>query len=109
MARGKLYDLKDWIYYYLNLSSQKIPLLGESSEDFYIRRFYGTSADCFARPICTAASNHFKIVLRKKILVEKIFRLCYILRGLRKQAEKSEDLRKHGHSILKAPPNATES
>ena len=28
MVRGKLYDLKDWIYYYLNLSSQKIPLLG---------------------------------------------------------------------------------
>ena len=70
MVRGKLYDLKDWVYYYLNLSNQKIPLFGESSEDFYIRRFYGTSADCFARPICTAASNHFKIVLRNKILVE---------------------------------------
>ena len=46
---------------------------------------------------------------REKILVEKNFRVCYILGGLREQAEKSEDLRKHGHSNLKAPPNATAS
>lgn len=45
----------------------------------------------------------------EKISLEKIFGVCYILGGLREQAEKSEDLRKHGHSILKTPPNATES
>ena len=45
----------------------------------------------------------------EKIFLEKIFGVCYILGGLREQAEKSEDLRKHGHSILKTPPNATES
>jgi len=45
----------------------------------------------------------------EKILLEKFFQLCYILRGLREQAEKLDDLRKHGHSILKAPPNETAS
>ena len=42
---------------------------------------------------------------REKIFVEKIFGVCYIFRGSRKRAEKQEDLRKHGHSNLKAPPN----
>ena len=45
----------------------------------------------------------------EKISLEKIFGLCYIHGGLRKQAEKLDDLRKHGHSNLKASPNADES
>lgn len=44
----------------------------------------------------------------ENFLLEKFFRLCYNYRGLREQAEKLGDLRKHGHSILKAPPNATD-
>ena len=40
----------------------------------------------------------------------KKFLACAInKRGLKKQAEKLDDLRKHGHSILTPPPNATES
>ena len=38
----------------------------------------------------------------EKIFLEKIFRLWYILRGLRQKAKESDSLRKHGHSNLKA-------
>ncbi|MBQ3451849.1 MAG: hypothetical protein IJG32_06270 [Selenomonadaceae bacterium] len=45
----------------------------------------------------------------EKFFLEKYFGVCYSFGGLRKQAEKLEGLRKHGHSILKASPNETES
>ena len=63
-------DIKDWVLYWFGMSKLKVPLIGENKEDFYIRKIYTTSYDCFHRPIKGAASTHIKVCLREPTYIE---------------------------------------
>ncbi|KAL7713273.1 Serine palmitoyltransferase [Entamoeba marina] len=67
---GKVADLKDYVLYWFGLCKNKPPLIGESNEDYYIRRLYSTSYDCFNRPICGPPENFITVALRIEVPIE---------------------------------------
>ena len=70
MAQSKLADFRDWCMYQLGITKYGPPLCGEPKEDFYIRKIYSTSYDCFNRPILGAPTNHITIGLREEVPIE---------------------------------------
>ncbi|BFU21150.1 serine palmitoyltransferase putative [Entamoeba histolytica] len=70
LGAAKVSDYKDWCLYWLGLNDQKPPIIGESPEDFYVRKIYSTSYDCFNRPICGPPENHIIIGLREEVPIE---------------------------------------
>ena len=69
-AAFKAEDIRDWFLNMVGMSKIKPPLFGESKEDYYIRKVYGSSLDCFHRPIKGPAANKIKVCLRKEKFVE---------------------------------------
>ena len=69
-AAFKAEDVRDWLLNMIGMSKVKPPLFGESKEDYYIRKVYGSSLDCFHRPIKGPASTIIKVCLRKEKYVE---------------------------------------
>ena len=69
-AAFKAEDIRDWLLNMVGMSKIKPPLFGESREDYYIRKVYGSSLDCFHRPIKGAAATKIKVCLRKEKYVE---------------------------------------
>lgn len=67
---GKIADVRDWCYYWIGFNKYKPPLLGETEEDFYIRKIYSTTYDGFNRPLMGPASTHITIGLRKEVPIE---------------------------------------
>ena len=67
---GKAADLRDWCYYWIGFNKYKPPLYGETEEDFYVRKIYSTTYDCFSRPIIGPASTHITIGLREELPIE---------------------------------------
>ncbi|KAL7719299.1 serine C-palmitoyltransferase [Entamoeba marina] len=70
LLSGKIADVRDFLLYYLGLSDTKPPLVGESSEDFYIRKIYSYSSDCFNRPICGPPERLIAVGIRKEEMIE---------------------------------------
>ncbi|GAB1221738.1 hypothetical protein ENUP19_0083G0121 [Entamoeba nuttalli] len=70
MGSAKLSDYKDWCLYWLGLNNFEPPLTGETPEDFYVRKIYTTSYDCFNRPLCGPPEHHISIGIRKEVPVE---------------------------------------
>lgn len=62
----KAEDVRDWFLNLIGMSKIRPPLFGESREDFYIRKVYGSSLDCFHRPIKGPAASTIKVCLRKE-------------------------------------------
>ena len=62
----KAEDVRDWFLKLIGMSKIRPPLFGESREDFYIRKVYGSSLDCFHRPIKGPAASTIKVCLRKE-------------------------------------------
>ena len=77
-AAFKAEDVVDWFKNLFGMSKIKPPLFGESREDYYIRKVYGSSLDCFHRPIKGPTSTIFKVCLRKEIYVENTKQLVII-------------------------------
>ena len=77
-AAFKAEDFVDWFKNLFGMSKIKPPLFGESKEDYYIRKVYGSSLDCFHRPIKGPTSTIFKVCLRKEIYVENTKQLVII-------------------------------
>ena len=75
---SKLLDIKDWILYKIYLGSNCPNLWSESDKDFYIRRIYSTSYDCFSRPIIGAPGAHITIALRREVPIENVNHLVVI-------------------------------
>ena len=75
---SKLLDIKDWILYKIYLGSNCPNLWSESDKDFYIRRIYSTSYDCFSRPIIGAPGAHITIALRREVPIENVYHLVVI-------------------------------
>ena len=75
---AKLADIKDWILYKMNLGSTYVNVWSESDKDFYIRKIYSTTYDCFSRPIIGAPGAHIKIALRKEVPIENVKHLVVI-------------------------------
>ena len=69
-AEFKVEDVRDWFLNMIGMSKIKPPLFGESREDYYIRKVYGSSLDCFHRPIKGPAATKIKVCLRKEKYVE---------------------------------------
>ena len=69
-AAFKAEDIRDWFLNMVGMSKIKPPLFGESREDYYIRKVYGSSLDCFHRPIKGPAATIIKVCLRKEKYVE---------------------------------------
>ena len=69
-AAFKAEDVRDWFLNMIGMSKIKPPLFGESKEDYYIRKVYGSSLDCFHRPIKGPAATKIKVCLRKEKYVE---------------------------------------
>ena len=69
-ASYKTEDVKDWLLSMVGMSKIKPPLLGETREDFFIRKVYGSSFDCFHRPIKGPAATIIKVFLRTEKFVE---------------------------------------
>ena len=65
-AAFKAEDVRDWFLNLIGMCKIRPPLFGESREDYYIRKVYGSSLDCFHRPIKGAAASIIKICLRKE-------------------------------------------
>jgi len=65
----KAEDVRDWFLHLIGMSKIRPPLFGESREDFYIRKVYGSSLDCFHRPIKGPAASTIKVCLRKEKFV----------------------------------------
>jgi serine palmitoyltransferase len=75
---AKLLDIKDWILYKINLGTNYVNVWSESDKDFYIRRIYSTTYDCFSRPIIGAPGAHITIALRKEVPIENVYHLVVI-------------------------------
>jgi serine palmitoyltransferase len=75
---AKLLDIKDWILYKIYLGTNCPNLWSESDKDFYIRRIYSTSYDCFSRPIIGAPGAHITIALRREVPIENVNHLVVI-------------------------------
>ena len=69
-ASYKTEDVRDWLLNMVGMSKIKPPLLGETREDFFIRKVYGSSFDCFHRPIKGPAATIIKVCLRTEKFVE---------------------------------------
>ena len=69
-AAFKAEDIRDWFLNMFGMSKIKPPLFGESKEDYYIRKVYGSSLDCFHRPIKGPAATKIKVCLRYEKYVE---------------------------------------
>ena len=65
-AAFKAEDVRDWFLNMIGMSKIRPPLFGESREDYYIRKVYGSSLDCFHRPIIGPAASTIKVCLRKE-------------------------------------------
>ena len=70
LTSAKLSDVKDWCYYWIGFNKQKPPLYGETDDEFYIRKIYTTTYDCFNRPLIGPASSHITIGLREEVPIE---------------------------------------
>ena len=81
----KAEDLRDWLLNMIGMSKIKPPLFGESKEDYYIRKVYGSSLDCFHRPIKGPAATKIKVCLRKEKYVENLKQLV-VKQGKYKEA-----------------------
>ena len=68
-AAFKVEDVRDWFLNMIGMSKIRPPLFGESREDYYIRKVYGSSLDCFHRPIIGPAASNIKVCLRKEKFV----------------------------------------
>ena len=64
-AAFKAEDVRDWFLNMIGMSKIRPPLFGESREDYYIRKVYGSSLDCFHRPIIGPAASNIRVCLRK--------------------------------------------
>ena len=69
-AAFKAEDIRDWLLNMIGMSKIRPPLYGESREDYYIRKVYGSSLDCFHRPIKGPAATIIKVCLRNEKYVE---------------------------------------
>ena len=85
MLSAKGEDIKDWLLYWIGMSKTKPPLVGETKEDFYIRKIYTTSYDCFHRTIKGEERTHIKICLREPTYIENTKTLV-IKKGKYKEA-----------------------
>ena len=65
-AEFKLEDVRDWFLNMIGMCKIRPPLFGESREDYYIRKVYGSSLECFHRPIIGPAAATIKVCLRKE-------------------------------------------
>ena len=65
-AEFKLEDIRDWFLNMIGMCKIRPPLFGESREDYYIRKVYGSSLECFHRPIIGPAAATIKVCLRKE-------------------------------------------
>ena len=65
-AEFKLEDIRDWFLNMIGMCKIRPPLYGESREDYYIRKVYGSSLECFHRPIIGPAAATIKVCLRKE-------------------------------------------
>ena len=74
-AAFKAEDVRDWLLNMVGMSKIKPPLFGESREDYYIRKVYGSSLDCFHRPIKGPAATNIKVCLRTEKYVENVKQL----------------------------------
>ena len=74
----KAEDVRDWFLNMIGMSKIRPPLFGESREDYYIRKVYGSSLDCFHRPIKGAAASIIKVCLRKEKYVGNTRQLVII-------------------------------
>ena len=63
-AAFKAEDVRDWFLNMIGMSKIRPPLFGESREDYYIRKVYGSSLDCFHRPIIGPAASNIRVCLR---------------------------------------------
>ena len=68
-AAFKAEDVRDWFLNMIGMSKIRPPLFGESREDYYIRKVYGSSLDCFHRPISSLDASTIKVCLRKEKFV----------------------------------------
>ena len=68
-AAFKAEDVRDWFLSMIGMSKIRPPLFGESREDYYIRKVYGSSLDCFHRPISSLDASTIKVCLRKEKFV----------------------------------------
>ena len=68
-AAFKAEDVRDWFLNMIGMSKIRPPLFGESREDYYIRKVYGSSLDCFHRPIIGPAASNIRVCLRKEKFV----------------------------------------
>ena len=71
----KLEDFKAWLFSFFGLSKIKPPLFGETKEDFYIRKAYGSLLECFHVPIKGPASTVIKVCNRTEKFVDNIRQL----------------------------------
>ncbi|ELP87408.1 serine palmitoyltransferase, putative [Entamoeba invadens IP1] len=78
LGYAKATDYIDWSLYYLGLKDQKPPLKGETPEDFYIRKIYSTSYDCFNRPICGSAAKEITVGIRREVPIENMKHLVLV-------------------------------
>ena len=84
-ASYKTEDVRDWLLSLVGLSKLEPPLLGECREDFFIRKVYGSSFDCFHRPIKGPAATIIKVCLRTEKYIENTKQLV-IKPGKNKEA-----------------------
>ena len=68
-AAFKAEDVRDWFLNMIGMCKIRPPLFGESREDYYIRKVYGSSLDCFHRPISSLDASTIKVCLRKEKFV----------------------------------------
>ena len=66
MFKFKLEDIKDYLLNFVGLSKIKPPIFGETKEDFYIRKAYGSILDCFHVPIKGPAATNIKVCIREE-------------------------------------------
>ena len=68
-AAFKAEDIRDWFLNMIGFCKIRPPLFGETREDYYIRKVYGSSLDCFHRPIIGPAASTIRVCLRKEKFV----------------------------------------
>ena len=69
-ASYKKEDVRDRLLSMVGMSKIKPPLLGETREDFFIRKVYGSAFDCFHRPIKGPTATIITVCLRTEKYVE---------------------------------------
>ena len=68
-AAFKANDIRDWFLNMVGFCKIRPPLFGETREDYYKRKVYGSSLDCFHRPIIGPAASTIRVCLRKEKIV----------------------------------------